>query len=61
MPSPSELAQSRASARSGWLLSPPALLLLVFAAAGPLLIVAVYSFLLPGKYGNVEWGFSLGG
>lgn len=31
-------------------------MLLIFAAAGPLLIVLVYSFLLPGKYGNVEWG-----
>jgi spermidine/putrescine transport system permease protein len=61
MPSPSELARIRASARSGWLLSTPAIVLLVFAAAGPLLIVVVYSFLLPGKYGNVEWGFSLGG
>lgn len=45
--------------RTGWLLSTPALVILLFAAAGPLLIVLVYSFLLPGKYGNVEWGFSL--
>ena len=51
----------RASARNGWLLSTPALVLLVVAAAGPLLIVLVYSFLTPGKYGNVEWIFSTQG
>lgn len=59
--SPAEEAQVKASARNGWLLSTPALLLLIFAASGPLLIVAVYSFMLPGKYGNVEWGFSTDG
>lgn len=47
--------------RRAWALSTPALVLLFLAAAGPLLIVLVYSFLLPGKYGNVEWGFSLDG
>jgi spermidine/putrescine transport system permease protein len=45
--------------KNAWLLSAPALVLLAVAAAGPLLIVLVYSFLLPGQYGNVEWGFSL--
>jgi spermidine/putrescine transport system permease protein len=45
-------------ARSVWLLSAPALILLLFAASGPLLIVLVYSFLTPGKYGNVVWEFS---
>lgn len=45
-------------ARTVWLLSAPALILLLFAAAGPLLIVLVYSFLTPGKYGNVVWEFS---
>ncbi|NBZ87010.1 ABC transporter permease subunit [Rhodobacteraceae bacterium CYK-10] len=44
--------------RGGWLLSLPALVLLAVAAVGPLLIMVVYSFLLPGEYGNVEWGFS---
>jgi spermidine/putrescine transport system permease protein len=53
-------ARSRQTRRA-WALSTPALLLLFLAAAGPLLIVLVYSFLLPGKYGNVEWGFSLDG
>ena len=47
--------------RSAWALSAPALLILMLAAAGPLLIVLVYSFLSPGKYGNVEWVFSLDG
>ncbi len=41
-----------------WLLVSPALLVLVFAASGPLLIVAVYSFLSPGNMGGVAWDFS---
>jgi spermidine/putrescine transport system permease protein len=49
------------SARNGWLLSLPALLLLALAASGPLMIVVVYSFLSPGEYGNVVWDFSLDG
>ncbi len=49
------------SARNGWLLSTPALVLLGLAASGPLLIVVVYSFLSPGQYGNVVWDFSLDG
>ena len=57
--SPAEQAQIKASARNGWLLSLPALVVLALAAIGPLFIMLVYSFLLPGKYGNVEWGFSL--
>jgi spermidine/putrescine transport system permease protein len=57
--STSESERDRKSARAAWLLSAPALVVLTFAAAGPLLIVLVYSFLLPGRYGNVEWGFSL--
>ncbi len=44
--------------RNGWLLSTPALVLLAFGATGPLLIMFVYSFLEPGKYGNVIWEFS---
>lgn len=52
---------ARASVRNGWLLSAPALLLLTCAAAGPLLIVLVYSFLTPGTHGNVVWDFSTGG
>ncbi|WP_395542073.1 ABC transporter permease [Neotabrizicola sp. sgz301269] len=59
--SPAEDRVIRRSARNGWLLSTPALVLLFCAAAGPLIIVAIYSFLTPGKYGNVEWTFSTGG
>ncbi|NDR57309.1 ABC transporter permease [Aliiruegeria sabulilitoris] len=49
---------ARSETRSMWLLSTPALIILIFAAAGPLLIMLVYSFLTPGKYGNVIWEFS---
>jgi spermidine/putrescine transport system permease protein len=49
------------SSRRAWLLSAPALIVLFFAAVGPLLIVVIYSFLTPGKYGNVEWVFSTDG
>ncbi len=44
--------------RSRWLLLAPALAVLLFAASGPLLIVAIYSFLTPGDYGGVVWNFS---
>ncbi len=59
--SPAEEQQIKASARAGWLLSAPALFVLIIAAAGPLLIVVVYSFLTAGTYGNVEWKFSWDG
>jgi spermidine/putrescine transport system permease protein len=59
--SPNEDRQRAASTRTGWALSAPALVLLAFAASGPLLIVLVYSFLTPGDYGNVVWKFSLDG
>ncbi len=57
--STAEQVQDQKSARNGWILSAPALVILALAAIGPLMIVVVYSFLLPGKYGNVVWGFSL--
>ncbi len=44
-----------------WWLLTPALLVLVFAASGPLLIVLVYSFLEPGNFGGVVWNFSIEG
>ncbi len=44
--------------RNRWLLSAPALLIILIAAAGPLVIVVIYSFLTPGDYGNVVWKFS---
>jgi spermidine/putrescine transport system permease protein len=59
--SAAERDQDRTSRRNGWLLSTPALIVLTLFAVGPLLIVAVYSFLTPGKYGNVEWALSFEG
>jgi spermidine/putrescine transport system permease protein len=59
--SAAEKARDRAEARQGWLLSAPALAILLFAALGPLVIMLVYSFLAPGKYGNVIWQFSTDG
>ncbi|KIC20145.1 ABC transporter permease [Leisingera sp. ANG-Vp] len=44
--------------RNRWLLLTPALTILTLAAAGPLLIVVVYSFLTAGDYGGVVWTFS---
>jgi spermidine/putrescine transport system permease protein len=38
-----------------WLLCTPALIVLVLAASGPLLIVGVYSFLSPGTLGGISW------
>jgi len=45
----------RSKGANGWLLSAPALILLVFAASGPLLIVALYSILEKGDYSGVRW------
>ena len=56
--SAAEDALRAAQTRNAWFLVTPALVLLTLAAAGPLLIVLVYSFLTPGQYGNVEWVFS---
>src|SRR5690606_9152823 len=47
--------------RRNWLLATPALVLLVLAASGPLLIVLVYSFLEPGDYSGVVWKFATDG
>ncbi|UOA15793.1 MULTISPECIES: ABC transporter permease [Sulfitobacter] len=49
---------SQRAARNRWLLLTPALIILIFAASGPLLITLFYSFLTPGDYGGVEWKFS---
>lgn len=48
----------RREVRRNWLLSTPALVVLVVAASGPLLIVLVYSFLAPANYGGIEWEIS---
>jgi len=53
-----EKEQIRSKTRANWLLSTPALLLLLFAASGPLIIVVIYSFLSSGNYGGVVWEFS---
>ena len=45
-------------ARSSWLLSLPALVLLLVGASGPLLIVVIYAFLEPGEYSGVVWNFT---
>ncbi len=47
--------------RNGWLLSTPALVVLLAGAMLPLMVMLVYSFLTPGEYGNVEWVFSWDG
>ncbi|WGV17749.1 ABC transporter permease [Fuscovulum ytuae] len=52
---------ARQSTRNGWLLSAPALVILMLAAIGPLAIVVIYSFLTPGQHGNVVWEFSTNG
>lgn len=44
--------------RNTWLLLGPALVIIVFAAVGPLFIVLVYSFLTKGDTGGVKWIFS---
>ena len=48
-------AADRRDTISRWLLSTPALVILLFAAIGPLVIVVIYSFLKKGGYGGVEW------
>ncbi len=51
-------ARVRTERRTRFLLLSPAMIMLLFAASGPLLIVVVYSFLTPGDYGGVKWIFS---
>jgi spermidine/putrescine transport system permease protein len=53
--------QQRRDVRNRWLLSSPALLIILLAAVGPLLIVVIYSFLTPGPYGDVIWNSSTEG
>ncbi|WP_426126048.1 ABC transporter permease [Pararhizobium sp. PWRC1-1] len=54
-------AEKSRDIRERWLLSLPALLIILLASTGPLLIVLVYSFLIPGPYGDVQWLPSLEG
>ncbi|MCL6706434.1 ABC transporter permease [Pseudomonas sp. R2.Fl] len=48
-------AESR-DVRNRWLLSAPALLIIFFAAVGPLLVMLFYSFMEKGDYGDVKFG-----
>jgi spermidine/putrescine transport system permease protein len=57
--SANEDRQRAASTRTAWLLSALALVVLILAASGPLLIVLVYSFLSPGDYTGVQRPFTL--
>src|SRR6056297_817584 len=50
--------RTRRTRQTRALLLAPAMLILLVAATGPLLIVLVYSFLTPGDYGGVVWEFS---
>jgi spermidine/putrescine transport system permease protein len=59
--SAAEEAQVAASTRNGWLLSAPALVILMFAAIGPLIIMLIYSFLTSSDTGGVIWQFSFDG
>jgi len=57
-----QVARARgADVRTRWLLCTPALIVLFCAASGPLLVMLVYSFLQPGNYGGIQWGFSTDG
>ena len=56
-----EQAARRRDVRLRWLLCAPALVVLLLAASGPLLIVVTYSLLTPGNFGGVVWQFSLEG
>jgi spermidine/putrescine transport system permease protein len=52
-------AARRQDIRTRWWLSAPALVIIFFAAIGPLFIVLLYSFMVKGDYGDVKyWQFS---
>ena len=53
-----ETRTESARVRRNWSLAVPALLILLAGASGPLVIVAIYSFLRPGDYSGVEWHFT---
>lgn len=56
------LAAQKKNIRNRWLLSAPALLTIFVAAAGPLLVMLLYSFMVKGDYGDVKYGqFSMDG
>jgi spermidine/putrescine transport system permease protein len=51
-------AADRKDLRSRWYLMSPALVIIMLAAIGPLLIMVVYSFLAKGDFGGVAHAFS---
>ena len=54
--------RQRQDIRDRWLLSAPALVTILLAAVGPLLVVVLFSFMAKGDYGDVKyWQFSLEG
>ncbi|WP_050929780.1 ABC transporter permease [Aestuariivita boseongensis] len=61
LPGALEAEAEKADTRNRWLLSLPAVIIIICFAAGPLLVMVLYSFLTPGDYGNVKWEFSLEG
>lgn len=50
------LAAQKQEIRNRWLLSAPALLIILIGAAGPLLVMLLYSFMAKGDYGDVKFG-----
>lgn len=64
MASAREVAEEadRRDVRNRWLISSPALLIILVAAIGPLFVMLYYSFLVKGDYGDVKFGqYSLDG
>ena len=53
-----EAQAQRKEVKRNLLLSTPALVVLICAASGPLLIMVVFSFLTSGDYGGVKWEWS---
>ncbi len=53
-----EHLERRREVKRNVLLTAPALIVLIAAASGPLLIMLVFSFLTPGDYGGVKWELS---
>ena len=53
-----EAQAQRKEVKRNLLLSTPALIVLICAASGPLLIMVVFSFLTSGDYGGVKWEWS---
>ena len=49
-------AAERQDVRRRWLLTLPAMLIIVLAAVGPLFVMALYSFMAKADYGGVQFG-----